>query len=168
MEKGNWRYDIVEAGYKCNMADILAAIGLVELERYDSDTLVKRKSICDAYTKRLEQYLWAILPDIKVDNPRTESSYHLFPLRIKGINESQRDEIIQKIFDKDVSVNVHFIPVPMMSFYKSLGYSISDYPNTYNIYSGEISLPVFYDLTDEQVQKVIDIVVRSVEEVINA
>ena len=168
MQKGNWRYDIVEAGYKCNMADILAAIGLVELERYDNDTLVKRKLICDQYRKTLEKYSWAVLPEEKVENPLTETSYHLFPLRIKGINESQRDEIIKKIFDMDVAVNVHFIPVPMMSFYKSLGYSISDYPNTYNIYSSEISLPVFYDLTVEQVDQVLNAVVKSVEEVINS
>lgn len=166
MQKGNWRYDIVEAGYKCNMADILAAIGLVELERYDNDTLVKRKAICDQYRRTLEKYPWAVLPEEKIENPLTETSYHLFPLRIKEINESQRDEIIKKIFDKDVSVNVHFIPVPMMSFYKSLGYSIDNYPNTYNIYSGEISLPVFYDLTEEQVKQVLDAVVESVEAVL--
>jgi len=165
MQKGNWRYDIVEAGYKCNMADILAAIGLVELERYDSDTLIKRKKICDAYRNTLEKYSWAILPEEVTGTPLTQSSYHLFPLRIKGVNESQRDEIIQKIFDKDVSVNVHFIPVPMMSFYKALGYDISDYPKTYNIYSSEISLPVFYDLSDEQVTQVLDAVVEAVEKV---
>jgi dTDP-4-amino-4,6-dideoxygalactose transaminase len=166
MQKGNWRYDIVEPGYKCNMPDILAAIGLVELERYDNDTLIKRRAICESYRKTLEKYEWAILPEARIENPLTETSYHLFPLRIKGINESQRDEIIRKIFDKDVSVNVHFIPVPMMSYYKDLGYSISDYPNTYNIYSSEISLPVFYDLTEDQVTRVLNSVVESVEEVI--
>jgi dTDP-4-amino-4,6-dideoxygalactose transaminase len=166
MQKGNWRYDIVEAGYKCNMADILAAIGLVELERYDNDTMVKRKKIYETYSGRLRKKEWAIIPEAGIDNPRTESSYHLFPLRIKGINESMRDEIIQKIFDKDVSVNVHFIPVPMMSFYKSLGYSIDDYPNTYNLYCNEISLPVFYDLSEAQVEKVLDAVITSAESVI--
>ena len=168
MQKGNWRYDIVEAGYKCNMADILAAIGLVELERYDSDTLVKRKKICDTYKNTLEKYSWAIIPKEISEKPLTQSSYHLFPLRIKGVNEMQRDEIIKRIFDQEVSVNVHFIPVPMMSYYKALGYSIDNYPNTYNVYSSEISLPVFYDLTDQQVQRVLDAVVKSVEEVIGA
>ena len=163
MQKGNWRYDIVEAGYKCNMADILAAIGLVELERYDSDTLIKRKSICEAYRKELEKFPWAILPDKAVENLRTESSYHLFPLRIKGINESQRDEIIKRIFDRDVSVNVHFIPVPMMSFYTNLGYDIRNYPVTYSLYENEISLPVFYDLTEAQQKEVIDTVITITE-----
>jgi dTDP-4-amino-4,6-dideoxygalactose transaminase len=166
MQKGNWRYDIVEAGYKCNMADILAAIGLVELERYDDDTLPKRKSIYNAYHNALEKYPWAIVPARGKENPRSESSYHLFPLRIKGITETQRDEIIKRVFDKNVSVNVHFIPVPMMSFYKSLGYDIVDYPETYRLYSSEISLPVFYDLTEAQVAQVIDAVAGSVQEVL--
>jgi dTDP-4-amino-4,6-dideoxygalactose transaminase len=87
-------------------------------------------------------------------------------LRIKGVNETQRDAIIQKIFNRDVSVNVHFIPVPMMSFYKSLGYDIKDYPKTYEMYCNEISLPVFYDMTEQQVQMVIHAVVESTEEVL--
>ena len=163
-QKDNWRYDIIEPGYKCNMTDIMAVIGLIELERYNSDTLKRRKAIVEAYQKGLSGYSWAELPVFK--DAERESSYHLFPLRIKGINEEKRDAIIQKIFDKDVSVNVHFIPLPMMSFYKSHGYKINDYPVTYNNFSREISLPVFYDLTDEQVKTVLDAVVKSVAEVI--
>ena len=167
MQKGNWRYDIVEAGYKCNMADILAAIGLVELERYDSDTLVKRKWICSKYREALAAHPWAILPSEGSQHPGTETSFHLFPLRVKGVDEAQRDAIIQKIFDRDVSVNVHFIPVPMMTFYKNLGYDINNYPNTKKLYSQEISLPVFYDLTEAQVEEVCRAVIESVEEVIS-
>ncbi len=163
-QKGNWRYDIIEPGYKCNMTDIMAVIGLIELERYNSDTLKRRKAIVEAYQKGLADYSWAELPVFK--DAERESSYHLFPLRIKGINEEKRDAIIQKIFDRDVSVNVHFIPLPMMSFYKSHGYRINDYPVTYDDFSREISLPVFYDLTDGQVKMVIDAVVKSVAEVI--
>ena len=92
-----------------------------------------------------------------------ESSYHLFPLRIKNITEEQRDKIIQKIFDHDVAVNVHFIPIAMMSFYKNLGYKMSDYPVTYANFSREISLPVYYDLTMEQVAVVCNAVKESVE-----
>lgn len=161
MQKGNWRYDIVEAGYKMNMTDILAAIGLVELERYDTDTLVRRKQICALYAFALKEKSWAILP--LLSSADTESSYHLFALRIKGIQEEQRDRIMQKIFDQDVSVNVHFIPVPMMSFYKGLGYRISDYPVTLSLYENEISLPLFYDLTDDQVNTVIRALVNAVE-----
>jgi dTDP-4-amino-4,6-dideoxygalactose transaminase len=164
MQKGSWKYDIVEAGYKCNMTDLAATIGLIELARYKDDTLPKRKAIVEAYYKFFSHSKWAELPVIK-DKER-ESSYHLFPLRIKNITEEQRDVIIQKIFDKDVSVNVHFIPLPMMSFYKNLGYKMSDYPVTYNNFSREISLPVYYDLTMEQVAIVAKAVLESVEGVI--
>jgi len=161
MQKGNWKYDIIEAGYKCNLTDIMAAIGLIELERYESDTIPRRKHIFEQYTNKLSQYSWAQIPEYH-NNTRT-SSYHVYPLRIKNINEETRDKIIQDIFNKDVSVNVHFIPVPMMSFYKALGYDIKDYPVTYDNYSREISLPVYYDLTDDQINTVLNAVIESVE-----
>ncbi|HTF05777.1 MAG TPA: DegT/DnrJ/EryC1/StrS family aminotransferase, partial [Bacteroidia bacterium] len=131
--RGNWKYDIVEAGYKCNMTDIVASMGLVELARYDEDTLVKREKIVDQYNWTLSAYSWAELPTIRTAD--SFSSCHLYPLRIKGISEEQRDLIVQKIFDRDVSVNVHFIPVPMTSFYKSMGYDIKNYPVTYKNFS---------------------------------
>src|SRR6185312_15181976 len=163
-QKGNWRYDIVEAGYKCNMTDIFAAMGLVELNRYDSSTLKQRKHIVERYQKALSACKWAELP-VFIDD-KMESSYHLYPLRIKGVDEAKRDAIIQKIFDKDVSVNVHFIPLPMLSFYKNMGYKISEYPVAYANFSCEISLPVYFDLTDEQVQAVVNAVIKSVEEIL--
>lgn len=161
-QKGNWRYDIVEAGYKCNMTDIAAAIGLIELERYDKDTLVKRKYIADKYRN--------LLNDSRIELPVFETStkqscYHLFPLRIKGISEGQRDAMIQFIANKDVSVNVHFIPVPMMSFYKNIGYNVKNYPVTFDNYSREISLPLFYDLTDEQIETVCKVFLSALNEV---
>jgi len=164
MQKGNWRYDIVEAGYKCNMTDLTAAIGLVELERYDNDTLVRRKKIVDQYSWVLSAYDWAELP--LTEKGQTRSSYHLYPLRIRGITEQQRDLIVHKIFDKDVSVNVHFIPVPMMSFYRSLGYGMKAFPVAFDNYAREISLPVFYGLTEEMQKQVLEAVVSSVHEVI--
>lgn len=163
-QKGNWRYDIVEAGYKCNMTDIMAAIGQVELERYDVETLPKRKMICERYTEALSKFDWAEVPVMK--NEQKETCYHLYPLRIKGIREEQRDQIIQAIFDQDVSVNVHFIPVPKMSFYTGLGYDLSHYPITQNNYEREISLPVFVDLNSEQIELVIQAVVNAVNKVI--
>jgi dTDP-4-amino-4,6-dideoxygalactose transaminase len=162
LQKGNWRYDIVEAGYKMNMPDILASIGLVELERYDNETLPKRKQICETYASLLRNEEWAIVPRFKSDD--TESSYHLFPLRIKNVTEDMRDNIMKRIFDNDVSVNVHFIPVPMMSFYRNKGYDIKNYPVTYELYSTEISLPVFFDLTTGQINEVIDVVKNAVKE----
>lgn len=166
MQKGNWRYDIIEAGYKCNMTDINAAMGLVELTRYDDDTLVKRKNICNSFTNAFSMLDWAEVPVFK--NGLIEGSYHLYPLRIKDITEAQRDEIMKQIFDMDVAVNVHFIPLPMLSYYKNLGYDISNYPVTYDNYSREISLPVFYDMTDEQVLTVIRTVITSVDRVLSS
>lgn len=163
-QKGNWRYDIVEAGYKCNMTDIMAVIGQVELERYDNDTLPRRKTICEQYSVALSKFDWAQLPVLKKDN--IEGCYHLYPLRIKNITEVQRDAIIKEIFEYDVSVNVHFIPVPMMSFYANLGYNVHNYPVTFDNYSREISLPIFYNLDDEMVKTVINAVVKSVEKVL--
>ena len=163
-QKGNWKYDIVEAGYKCNMTDISAAIGLVELERYDNDTLIKRKSIVYNYQKAFEMDDRFELPLIETENKT--SCYHLYPLRIKGITEQQRDLIIQEIFNADVSVNVHFIPVPATSFYKSLGYDLLNYPVTYNNFSREISLPVFYDLSPEQQNTVINAVKNAVNTIL--
>lgn len=163
-QKGNWRYDIIEAGYKCNMTDIAAAIGLIEIERYDNDTLKRRQEIFDKYTA-------AFIKDDRFTTPiyskaNKQSCFHLYPLRIKGITEEQRDAIIKEIFDHDVSVNVHFIPVPCMSFYKGLGYDIKNYPIAYKNYSTEISLPVFYDLNNELTETVIKAVIDSVNKVL--
>lgn len=163
-QKGNWRYDIVEAGYKCNMTDITAAIGLVELKRYDSDTLVRRKDIFDKYTKELSKNVLIDIPVYKT--AEKESSYHLYPIRIKGVSEQQRDEIIRLIFEEEVSVNVHFIPVPAMSFYKGLGYDVKNYPVTFDNYSREISLPVYYTLSDADIQTVCNAVNKAIKQVL--
>lgn len=166
VQKGGWQYDIVEAGYKWNMPDIAAAIGLIELERYDSRHLPKRKHIVNRYEQLLSAHKWAEIP-ISIDQKNNiESSYHLFPLRIKGVTEAQRNNIMDEIFRQDVSVNVHFVPVPMMSFYKGLGYDIKNYPVAYNNYSREISLPIFYDLSDTQIDTVVNAVVAGVNSVL--
>lgn len=163
-QKGNWKYDIVEAGYKCNMTDMSAAIGLVELERYDNDTQLKRKHIFDTYQATFSKDNRFQVPVYHTDSK--QGCYHLYPLRIFGITEVQRDAIMKEIFDCDVSVNVHFIPVPAMTFYKNLGYDIKNYPVTYDNFSREISLPVFYNLTDDQIQTVINSVINSVSKVL--
>ena len=160
---GAWRYDVIEAGYKMNMTDIMASIGLVELARYESETLEKRKHIFDLYSTAFSKFPWAIVPEYI--NRDKVTSYHLYALRIKDVSEAQRDQIIAKIFEKEVSVNVHFVPVPMMSYYKSLGYDIGNYPESFNHYKNVITLPVYFDLDDNKVATVIDAVVRSVEEV---
>ena len=164
-KKGAWRYDVIDAGYKGNMTDIQASLGLIALKYYEIDNLPRRKEIMQKYQLSFAKSSWAELPIMK-DNNR-ESSYHLYTLRIKDITEEQRDDIIQNIFDKNVSVNVHFQPLPMFSAYKSRGYNIDDYPVAFDNYSREITLPVYQDLTDEQVEIIIKAIVESVECVIN-
>ncbi len=159
-KKGSWKYDVIEAGYKTNMTDVLAAIGLIELERYENDTLKKRKFIFDKYTEAFSNNKIFQIPVYKKNNKI--SSFHLYPLRIKNINEEQRNEIMKRIFNKNVSVNVHFQPLPILSFYKNLGYKISDFPNSYDNYSREISIPVFYNMTEKNINKVISAVNNSI------
>lgn len=158
---GNWRYDVVEPGFKCNMTDIQAAIGLIELKRYDSENLPRRKEIFKRYSQAFSNKTWAITP--KFINDEKTTSYHLFMLRIANCTEDQRDAIMQKIFEQGVSVNVHFQPLPLLSAYKNLGYQIEDYPVAYSNYANEISLPVYYDLSDEDVKRIIDTVIEAVE-----
>lgn len=163
-QKGNWRYDIMEAGYKCNMTDIAAALGLVELDRYDSETLPRRREIMMAYDQAFSANDWAICPPI--ENENKISSYHLYMLRIRGVSEEQRDQIIQEIFEREVSVNVHFQPLPLFTAYQSRGFNMDDYPVAFQNYQGEISLPVYYDLNPNMQSQVIQAVVDSVEQVL--
>jgi dTDP-4-amino-4,6-dideoxygalactose transaminase len=163
-KKGAWKYDVIIPGYKCNMTDVQAAMGLVELDRYQ-ENLDRRTAIFSAYDKAFVGKPWAILPP-HIDKDK-ESSHHLYLLRIKDITEAQRDAIIQHIFEKDVSVNVHFQPLPLLTAYKELGYRIDDYPISHQKYQSEITLPVYYNLDDNQVKLVINAVISSVEMVLS-
>lgn len=160
---GGWRYDIVGKGLKYNMADVNAAIGLAQIRQYDN-MLAERKRVFTSYTLTLSKYDWAIIPPIK-SNDR-ETSYHVYPLRIKGISEEQRDEIIKKISEQEIAVNVHFVPLPMLTLFKNEGYDIKDYPQSYANYCNEISLPVYPQLTDEAVRMVADAVISAYNEVV--
>lgn len=163
MQSGAWKYDVTVAGWKCNMTDLQAAIGLVELERYDTDTLVRRRAIFQRYSKAFEDDPRFLVP--RYSDGHRLSSFHLYMLRIAGATEEQRDAIIAATAKREVSVNVHFIPMPMLSLYRGLGYRTEDYPNAYRHYSREISLPVYYDLTDDQVDTVIAAVKAAVADV---
>ena len=160
---GNWRYNVIEPGYKCNMMDIQAAIGLIELGRYESN-LSRRKEIFARYEAGFVNQSWAIRPIFKTEEK--ESSYHLYMLRIKDATEGQRDEIINRIFDKQVSVNVHFQPLPLLTAYKSIGYKMDNYPVAFDNYKNEISLPVYFNLTDDQLDTVVKAVCEAVNEVL--
>jgi len=160
---GGWRYDIVDFGMKINMPDVNAAIGLAQIRQYP-DLLASRKRIFGQYDTAFSNYEWAVLPPSK-DNEK-ESSYHIYALRIADITEAQRDEIIDEIAKSEVAVNVHFIPMPMLSFFKNKGYDITNYPQAFKNYAAEISLPIYPQLTIEEVDFVINTVVASYAKVI--
>lgn len=159
-QAGNWHYDVCTIGYKCNMTDIAAAMGLVELARYDRVILPRRKKIFDTYYQAFKNDCRFRMP--VYETAEKKSSYHVFTLFLNHVTEQQRDEIIQKMAEREVATNVHFIPLPMLTAYKSLGYNMADYPNSYKNYACEISLPVYFDLTDEQVNEVIRVVKETV------
>lgn len=157
---GGWRYDIIGQGMKCNLADVNAAIGLAQIRKYE-DLLKERKRVFTRYNDALKQYDWALTPPAVT--PGKESSYHVYALRIKDVTEQQRDEIIQEIAKSEVAVNVHFVPMPMLTLFREMGYDIKDYPHAYRNYAHEISLPIYPQLTDEQA----DFVIRTVVEAHN-
>lgn len=157
-QAGGWKYDIIMQGLKINMPDICAAIGLAQIRQYDK-LLSERKRVFDRYSDLLGKFEWIQLPP--QDNKSQTSSYHLYALRIKGINEFQRDLMISAITDEGVAVNVHFIPMPMLTLFKRLGFKIEDFPIAYDNYSREISLPIYPQLTDEEVDFIVDAVIKS-------
>ncbi len=153
---GAWEYDIVAPYFKCNMTDIMASIGLAQLRRYDS-LLERRHAIIEHYNKRLSGH-GLILPVHSGENFR--SSGHLYLLRIGGADEQKRNEIITKMGEKGVACNVHYKPLPMLTAYKNLGFSIDNYPEAYAMYKNEISLPLHTKLTDDQVDYICDCLIE--------
>lgn len=147
MKAGSWRYSIELPGYKCNMTDIAAAMGLVQLKRYPN-LLARRREIFDLYKKSFTSDDRFILP---AEGDNFKSSCHVYSLRVCGADETLRDEIIAKCAENGVACNVHFIPLPMHPFYHGLGYKIEDYPNAYDMYKNEISLPVHTLMSDDDV-----------------
>ena len=160
---GSWEYDILIPGYKCNMTDIQASIGLVQLNRYDS-ILKRRLEIIEKYNNALKNY------PILLQNHLTEnsiSSGHLYLIRINDIGQEERNEIISKMGERGISTNVHYKPLPLLTAYKNLGFDISDYPNAYNLFKNEISLPLYSTLTDEEIDYIIENLLDVLKEYIN-
>jgi len=153
-QPGAWKYDIIDQGLKVNMPDLCASVGLAQIRKYKDILLPERQRIFSFYTRELSQFRWASIPEFQSDT--TVSSFHLFLLRIKGISETQRDLMIQSISDEGVGVNVHYIPMAMLTLFKNLGYNIDDYPNTYSLYSNTITLPVYNGLNEDQMQRVVN------------
>ncbi|WP_137790967.1 DegT/DnrJ/EryC1/StrS family aminotransferase [Bacillus sp. E(2018)] len=148
---GAWEYDIVYPAYKCNMTDIMASIGLIQLDRYDG-LLERRREIIKMYDRALRPLGIQSLQHYSDD---FASSGHLYLVRIPGISEEQRNEIILKMAKDGIACNVHYKPLPMFTAYKNLGFEINDYPNAYEQYINEITLPLHTLLSDEDVEYVI-------------
>ena len=150
-QKGSWEYDIVAPYYKCNMTDIMAAIGTAQLRRYPQ-ILERRKEIIDLYNEGLRNENLEILDHF---GDRFGSSGHLYMVRLTGRDEKLRNAVISRMADQGVRCNVHYKPLPMLTAYKNMGFHIDQYPNAYHMYENEITLPLHTRLTDDEVQYVI-------------
>lgn len=149
---GSWEYDIVAPNYKCNLTDIASGIGLAQLKRYPS-LLKRRFEIVERYNKGFEGT--RIKPFIHFEEDR-KSCCHLYIVNIEGASEEDRNEIIVKMAERGIATNVHYKPLPMHTAYKNLGFDIKDYPNSFDNYKSEITLPLHTLLTDEQVDYIIE------------
>jgi dTDP-4-amino-4,6-dideoxygalactose transaminase len=149
---GSWEYDIVFPGYKCNMTDIMASLGLVQLQRYP-ELLQRRKQIGHMYDEGLND---RNIDPLKHFGEGFTSNCHLYLVRLVGRNERYRNQVIKQMAEKGISTNVHFKPLPMHTAYQNLGFDIKDYPNAFNMYKNEITLPLHTLLTDEEVGYVIN------------
>ena len=148
---GAWEYDIVAPDYKCNMTDISAAIGLVQIRRY-AELLHRRRQIVERYNEALKDCNVQVLNHYGDDH---QSSGHLYLVRLLGKDCEYRNEVIRKMAERGIACNVHYKPLPMMTAYKNLGFDIKDYPNAYHLFENEVTLPLHTRLSDEDVEYVI-------------
>lgn len=158
---GSWRYDITGLGFKFNLADINAAVAMAQLRKLPALQAL-RKAHFDRYHDSFSKYPWAINP--KHISEDGESSYHLYMLRIADITEERRDKMMQIIMDEGVAVNVHFQPLPMLTYFKEKGYVMDNYPQSWCHYKHEISLPLYPQLTSQQIDFVVQCVVKAYNE----
>lgn len=157
---GAWEYDIVAPNYKCNMTDIMASLGLAQFKRYPG-IVERRKEIIEKYDALLSQL--DVTPMNHCDHGYA-SSGHLYLLRLNGKDEAFRNDVITKMAEKGVSSNVHYKPLPMHSAYKNLGFMMEDYPNAFDMYKNEITLPLHTLLTDEDIEYVVGRLKESLDE----
>ena len=150
---GAWEYDIIGPWYKCNMTDIMAGIGLAQIRRYP-DLLKRRKEIITMYNEGLKGLNVKVLNHYPAED--TQSSGHLYLVRCLNLDVEQRNEVIVKMAERGIACNVHYKPLPMMTAYKALGLDINDYPNAYNLYKNEVTLPLHTKLTNEDIEYVIE------------
>ena len=150
-QMGSWEYDIKIPGYKCNMTDIMAAIGLAQFRRYNQ-LLKRRKEIIEKYNQELKGCNVQLLDHY---NENRKSSGHLYLVRVLDKDEKYRNDLIKRLAEDGIPTNVHYKPLPMMTAYKNMGFDIKDFPNSYNMYKNEITLPLHTLLSDEQVDYII-------------
>lgn len=148
---GAWEYDIIGPWYKCNMTDIMAALGLVQFERYPA-ILQRRYDIVERFNAALKDLPVAVLNHRDADHC---SSHHLYIARLLGKTREETNKVIEKMAERGIACNVHYKPLPMMTAYKALGFDIKDYPNAYHLFENEVTLPLHTKLTDEDVEYVI-------------
>ncbi len=158
---GAWEYDIKGPWYKCNMTDIMAALGLVQMKRYPA-MLERRKEIIGRYNEAFQELNVQVLDHYTAEH---QSSGHLYILRLLGKDESVRNEYIIKMAERGIATNVHYKPLPMHTAYKNLGFDIKDYPHAYEQYKNEVTLPLHTKLTDEDVEFIIEIFKEVYQEV---
>ncbi|WP_303815067.1 DegT/DnrJ/EryC1/StrS aminotransferase family protein [Selenomonas ruminantium] len=149
---GAWEYDIKGPWYKCNMTDIMAALGLVQMKRYPA-MLERRKEIIGRYNEAFKELNVQVLDHYTEEH---QSSGHLYILRLLGKDENIRNEFITKMAERGIATNVHYKPLPMHTAYKNMGFDIKDYPNAYEQYKNEVTLPLHTKLTDEDVEFIIE------------
>lgn len=157
---GAWEYDIVAPNYKCNMTDIMASLGLAQFKRYP-EFLARRKEIIEKYNSLLNGL--KVTP-MKHYDEAYQSCGHLYLLRLNGKDEAFRNDVITKLAEKGVSSNVHYKPLPMHSAYRNLGFKMEDYPNAFDMYRNEITLPLHTLLTDEDIEYVVDRLKEAIDE----
>lgn len=148
---GAWEYDIVSPAYKCNMTDVMAAIGLVQMKRYPG-LLARRRQLIETYNEVLKDCNVALLDHFNAEHV---SSGHLYLVRLLGRDSAFRNEVITEMARREIACNVHYKPLPMMTAYKALGFDIKNYPNAYHLFENEVTLPLHTCLTDEDVEYVI-------------
>lgn len=153
---GAWEYDIVMPGYKCNMTDIMAAIGLAQMQRYP-DLLARRRQIITRYNQVMDTLPVSYLRHYGED---FASSGHLYLVRLNGRDEQFRNDFIVKMAEREIATNVHYKPLPMHTAYKKLGFDIKEYPNAFAMYRNEVTLPLHTLLTDEQVEFLLETFVQ--------
>ena len=149
---GGWEYDIIGTWYKCNMTDIMAGIGLAQMKRYP-EMLRRRRQIIERYSTALEQCNVEVLDHYSNEH---SSSGHLFLVRINGATVEQRNDVIVKMAERGIATNVHYKPLPMMTAYKAIGYDIKDFPNAYEQYHNEVTLPLHTRLSDEDIDYILE------------